>query len=78
MVIEVVGRSGCGLCEEARDTLGALGIRFEDRDVDADPALHERFTDRVPVVLVDGRIVAEGRVHAASIVRALARGPAGP
>ena len=70
-MIELIGRSGCGLCDEARSTLRALGVDFEERDVDADTSLHEQFTNRVPVVLVDGRVAAEGRVHAASLRRAL-------
>lgn len=72
-VIELIGRSGCGLCEEARATLRALGVEFEERDVDDDPYLHQVFTDRVPVLLVDGQVAAEGRLHAASLQRALAR-----
>ncbi|MBO0707042.1 MAG: glutaredoxin family protein [Candidatus Dormibacteraeota bacterium] len=73
MAIELVGRSGCGLCDEARTTLRALGVDFEELDVDDDPYLNQMFTDRVPVVLVDGRVAAEGRIHAASLARALAR-----
>ncbi|MBO0743877.1 MAG: glutaredoxin family protein, partial [Candidatus Dormibacteraeota bacterium] len=65
MAIELVGRSGCGLCDEARTTLRALGVDFEELDVDDDPYLNQMFTDRVPVVLVDGRVAAEGRIHAA-------------
>lgn len=70
--IELIGRSGCGLCDEARATLQALGVQFEERDVDAEPSLHAQFTDRVPVLLVDGRVAAEGRIHAASLLRILA------
>jgi hypothetical protein len=31
------------------------GVAVEVRDVDADPADRERWTDHVPVVLLDGR-----------------------
>jgi glutaredoxin len=73
MDIELVGRAGCGLCDEARATLRALGVEFDEQDVDSDPYLHQSFTDRVPVLLVDGRVVAEGRIHAASVLRNLSR-----
>jgi glutaredoxin len=73
MAIELVGRSGCGLCDEARAALRALGVDFVERDVDGDPDLHRSFTDRVPVLLADGRVVAEGRIHAASVLRSLSR-----
>jgi hypothetical protein len=32
-----------------------LGERFEEVDIDADEALRERYTDEIPVTLVDGR-----------------------
>jgi glutaredoxin len=73
MAIELIGRPGCGLCDEARATLRALGVDFVEQDVDDDPYLHQAFTDRVPVLLVDGRVVAEGRIHAASVLRTLSR-----
>lgn len=73
MDIELAGRTGCCLCEEARDTLVALGLEFRWVDVDQDPELHRRFTHRVPVLLVDGKVVAEGRIGAAAVVKAIAR-----
>ena len=33
---------------------GDAGVRYEVRDVDADPADRERWSDHVPVVLLDG------------------------
>lgn len=73
MDIELVGRSRCGLCEEARDTLIALGLEFDWVDVDDDPALHQTYTHRVPVLFVDGKVVAEGRIGAASVLKAIGR-----
>jgi glutaredoxin len=52
-------RSGCHLCEVARETIervcAELGEEYVEVLVDDDPKLRERFTDEVPVTFVDGR-----------------------
>ena len=58
----LVTREGCHLCDEALGALRALGVEPELRDVDADDALYALYDWRVPVVTVDGRVVAEGRI----------------
>lgn len=70
MRIELIGRRGCGLCEEAASTLRALGLGFREVDVDGDPDLLRQYTDRVPVLLIDGKIAAEGRIHPSEVARA--------
>ena len=42
--------------------LRELGHEPELADVDADDRLHDLYDWRVPVVLVDDRVVAEGKV----------------
>jgi hypothetical protein len=53
-----VTREGCTLCAEALPVVqrlaAAAGVPVEVRDVDADPADRARWTDHVPVVLLDG------------------------
>jgi len=39
------------------------------RDVDADPELFRLYDFRVPVVLLGGRVVAEGRIDASVLSR---------
>lgn len=58
----LVTRQGCHLCDEAASLLRELGFEPELADVDADARLHDLYDWRVPVVLVDGRVVAEGRI----------------
>ena len=63
--ITLYTRAGCHLCEAAeaviRDVAGAdADVRLVD--IDADPALTERYTVRVPVVEVDGVEIAEFEV----------------
>jgi predicted thioredoxin/glutaredoxin len=60
--IVLVTRQGCHLCDEALGALRSLGVEPELRDVDADDELYSLYDWRVPVVMVDGRVVAEGRI----------------
>jgi predicted thioredoxin/glutaredoxin len=60
--IVLITREGCHLCDEALGALRALGVEPELRDVDADAELYALYDWRVPVVLVDRRVVAEGRI----------------
>jgi glutaredoxin len=71
MHVDLVTRTGCHLCEEALAELRALGIEPRLRDVDGDPDLFAQFDFRVPVVLAGGRVVGEGRVDRAALVRTL-------
>jgi len=53
-------RAGCSLCDEARDAIEvvladrrARGLdvpALVERDIEADPELHRRFLERIPVV----------------------------
>ena len=67
----LITRQGCHLCDEALDALRALGVDPELRDVDADGELYALYDWRVPVVLVDGRVLAEGQIDPAVLRQAL-------
>lgn len=73
MHVVLVTRQGCHLCEEALGVLRGLGVEPEQEDVDADDDLHRLYDWRVPVVLVDGRIVGEGKIEREPLERALAQ-----
>jgi glutaredoxin len=57
-VVTFLTRAGCHLCEQAEPVVRAAaadaGVALEVRDVDADPADRAAWTDKVPVVLLDG------------------------
>ena len=74
----LVTREGCHLCEQALAELRALGHEPQLVDVDADDRLHDLYDWRVPVVLVDGRVVAEGRVTKDQLLSSVGRGPSPP
>jgi glutaredoxin len=56
--VVLLTRPGCHLCVAARQSVdrvtSALGLAWEDVDVDADPELARRHAEEIPVVLVDG------------------------
>ena len=72
--MEFVTRAGCSMCAEALPVVERVcaraGVPLALRDVDADPALREH-SDHVPVVLVDGTVVARWWVDEKELARAL-------
>ncbi len=72
MRIVLVTRQDCHLCEDALRLLEDLDVHLELADVNADAELHRLYDFRVPVVLVDGAVVAEGRIAREQLIAALA------
>jgi glutaredoxin len=58
-------KPGCHLCDDARGLLDGWGIDYEV--VDSDP----RYELRVPVVELDGRLIAEAPIDESALARAL-------
>ena len=71
MLITLITRKNCHLCDEALSLLRALAVEPELRDVDEDGELYALYDWRVPVVMVDGRVVGEGRIDQDAIRKAL-------
>jgi glutaredoxin len=76
-VVVLYTREGCHLCDEAREAILSLlgsdsGFELREVDIDGDDELHARFLERIPVVEVDGEIVAELDVEPAVVDAALA------
>jgi len=75
MRLLLVTRQGCSLCDEALAHLQKLGHEPELADVDADDRLHDLYDWRVPVLLLDDRVVAEGKITREQLERSVGRGP---
>lgn len=72
--ITVYSRQGCHLCEEALAIVRRLAgtvHTVEVIDIDADPALIDEYTIRVPVVDVDGHEIAQYQVDSDTLARHL-------
>lgn len=65
-------RTGCHLCEVARQVLIQHGLYPQEVDVDTDPELKARYDWHVPVVTIDGRERFFGRVDPVLLRRLLA------
>jgi uncharacterized membrane protein/glutaredoxin len=52
--VKLYTRSGCGLCEEAKEMLRSMQHEFPHElvevDIEADPVLHRRYRERIPVL----------------------------
>lgn len=67
--VTLLTRSSCHLCEVARDVIGQVlddrpGVALTEVSVDDDDALRARWSDDVPVVLINGRPHSRWRVDA--------------
>ena len=75
--IVVYTRKGCHLCEELARLLDRMAGEFEFSlryvDVDQHPELAREYGDRVPVVVVEGRVRHWGKVPEAWLKRTLRR-----
>jgi Glutaredoxin-like domain (DUF836) len=76
MNVVLYTREGCHLCDEAREKILSLrdsggGFELREIDIDTDDDLHARLLERIPVVEVDGRIVAELDIDLAALDAAL-------
>ena len=80
--ITLVGKPGCHLCDDARDVVGAVvgeladrpdapRIEVEEKSILEDAALHERFVEEIPVVLINDRVHNYWRIDPARLRTAL-------
>jgi glutaredoxin len=76
-VVDLYGRPGCHLCDDARTVLAPLadelGFELREHDIEADDELHKRYLERIPVVLLDGRHLFDFFVDEAVLRNSLGR-----
>ena len=57
--VTLIGKPGCHLCDDARAIVASVcaeaGETFEEWSILDAPALYDEHSERIPVVLVDGR-----------------------
>jgi glutaredoxin len=75
--VTLVTRLDCHLCADAEALLrrlsAELGFGYQELDVDADPDRRAEYSDRVPVILIDGKEHGYWRVEEARFRKAVAR-----
>jgi redox-sensing transcriptional repressor len=76
-VVTLYGRSGCCLCDEAREVLervrAELPFELRERDIDGDERLLRAYLERIPVVTLDGEELFELAVDEGILRERLAR-----
>jgi glutaredoxin len=74
--VTLYSKSGCHLCDDVRALLQELapeyGFHLEETDIEDNDAVFERYRYAIPVVTVDGREVARGKIDERELLLALA------
>ena len=77
VVITLLTRPDCSLCGPVRRRVEAVaattGATWHEENIDEDPQLREKYTDLVPVVLVDGQEHSHWRVDEDALRKAVRR-----
>jgi hypothetical protein len=67
-------KAGCHLCDEARDMLDDIAaltaFELSEIDIRSDLNLFEQYRYRIPVILIDETVVAEGRIEYSDLAQA--------
>ncbi len=76
MKVTVYTRSGCHLCDEAKQVIESVRRRatfdYEELDIDSDPQLRQLYNEEVPVIAIDGKKAFKYRVTPAELLKKLA------
>jgi glutaredoxin len=77
--VTLISRDGCHLCEVAEQVLERIAPGDWTRvDVDSSVELQRDYSDRVPVVLLDGKEHGYWRVEEARLLRDMSLPPGAP
>jgi glutaredoxin len=67
-------KTGCHLCEEARDLLDDIAAQMPydltEIDIRSDLDIFEKYRYRIPVIIIDETLVIEGRIEYSDLARA--------
>ncbi|GAA1700093.1 glutaredoxin family protein [Microbacterium sediminicola] len=79
--LTLIGRDGCHLCDVARGVIDLVlaelpdefadDIHLTEISADSSPELHDLWTEKVPVILIDGAVHSHWRVDAQRLREAL-------
>jgi hypothetical protein len=65
--VQLLSKPHCHLCDDARSVVSAvcaeLDIPWTEASIMEDPSLYDEYWERIPVVLVDDRVVQFWRVN---------------
>lgn len=65
--VQLIGKPDCHLCDDARIVVQAvcndMNVAFAEHSILEDPALYDEYWERIPVVLVDERVLEFWRIN---------------
>ncbi|MEU2879868.1 glutaredoxin family protein [Streptomyces sp. NPDC007070] len=74
-LVTLVRKPGCHLCDDAQAVVekvcAEVGARWEQKDIEQDRELHDRYWEQIPVVLIDGEQHTFWRVNEDRLRKAL-------
>jgi glutaredoxin len=77
MKIELLGKPGCHLCDEAKTVVESvcaqLHLPWVHMNLEDQPELYAQYRDEIPVLLVDGRKLFKYRMDEKSLSKVLLR-----
>ena len=80
--LTLIGKPGCHLCDEARDAIDGVLLEFrkanpntdvtlEEQNILEDEALRLKYSEEIPVLLIDGKMHNYWRIDDERSMRAL-------
>lgn len=80
--LTLIGKPGCHLCDDAREAIDAVLLEFrkvnpgvevlvEEQNILLDEALSLKYSEEIPVILIDGNMHNYWRVDEERLTRAL-------
>ncbi len=80
--LTLIGKPGCHLCDEARDAIDGVLLEFrkanptaqvvvEEQNILEDDALRLKYSEEIPVLLIDGKMHNYWRIDDERLMRAL-------
>lgn len=78
MKVTIIGKPGCHLCDVAentvRDLIAGSAIQFEKLSILDDPKLAARYSEEIPVIMIDGKVHDIFRVDEKRFLAAIGNG----
>ena len=77
IVIEILTKQNCTLCDEAKKVVTKVLLDYSAQlvmtDIESDPTLYEEFKERIPVVRINGEESFVYKTHEITLRRKLDR-----
>ncbi len=75
ITIEVLTKKDCSLCDDAKEiieqVIAELPAELKMTDIESDPELFERYKEKIPVVLINGKESFLYKVHPVTLRKKL-------